>query len=156
MAIHDLRKAHPNRKYKTRAISEELYSFYQKDFERLAAAYEGKPKGITSAFLNPDGTPGPSFMELKLRSLLIKVRQHAQRTGRPLPPLPVFQMTSVGNHHDIVQALYTYTESPFLGDLARALGFDCGSIKTAVQPLLAAYTGAAAGKEKARELSRAN
>jgi hypothetical protein len=123
------------------------------EFERLAGISRGRAKGITPAFLQPDGTPGPSFLELKMRSLLIGALHYAERVGStagslPPPAAPLFQMTSVYNTDEIARTYDEYRESPLLADLIEATGIDITRAETGVQPLLAAYTHSEEGRPK--------
>ena len=63
---------------KNRSVSEELFELLKGDFERLAPDVSGEPKGVTPAFVQPDGTPGPSFLELKMRHLLLAIKRYQQ------------------------------------------------------------------------------
>src|SRR6056297_1039893 len=83
--------------YKKNAkLDESLLDLLGAEFQQLAGISRGRAKGITPAFLQPDGTPGPSFLELKMRSLLILALQYELRAGddaskRPDPAAPLFQ-----------------------------------------------------------------
>ncbi len=81
---------------KNRGFNHTLFDFYESRFKELAAPLRGRPKGATPAFVQPDGSPGPGFLELKMRALLLGAR-NARRLGTiyPIPPLlPMYQMTS--------------------------------------------------------------
>jgi UTP--glucose-1-phosphate uridylyltransferase len=133
---------------KNRAFNEALFAFYEKDFERLRSLFLDKPKGVTSAFQNRDGSPGPSFLELKLRALLLLSYRAARRRGAPPAAVPLFQMTSVLTDADIASFFRDCRKSPLVADLADAVGFDPAGIRTGVQPLVAAFTSADDGREK--------
>ncbi|MBN2354238.1 MAG: UTP--glucose-1-phosphate uridylyltransferase [Spirochaetales bacterium] len=140
---------------KNRAFNESLFAFYEKDFERLRGLFQDKPKGVTSAFQNRDGSPGPSFLELKLRALLLLSYRAARSTGARPAAVRLFQMTSVLTDTEIAAFFRGCARSPYLAELAEAVGFDPGDILTGVQPLIAAFTGADEGPEK-RIFSRAD
>lgn len=139
---------------KNRAFSEQLYEIAKDSFEAAAAEARGKPKGVSPAFIHPDGTPGPSFLELKLRSLLQLSLQYRQLFGRPvaddtsLGMLPVFQMTSEYTDVQLAEAFSTYSRSPLLRDLDIERHPAILSPLSARQPLIAAYTHSSAGTPK--------
>lgn len=129
---------------KNKALGQEVFELYQADLERLAPLFQGVPKGISPAFFQPDGTPGPSYLELKMRNLLILrllARWTAPTDG---PGLRAFQMTSGTTHEALAQAYQKYKHSHLLDDLIRETGFDITEFDTAQQGLVAAYTPAAA------------
>ena len=69
---------------KNSALDPALFGQVQPTFERLAELCRGRPKGLTPALVQPDGTPGPSFLELKMRNLLIEgpaLATHAECGG---------------------------------------------------------------------------
>jgi UTP--glucose-1-phosphate uridylyltransferase len=133
---------------KNRSFNEAVFGFYEKDFERLQGLFMDKPKGVTSAFQNRDGSPGPSFLELKLRSLLLLAWRAARVSGGKPTPIPFFQMTSALTDAAIGTFFRALAGSPLIRDLADAVGFSTGSILTGVQPLLAAFTGTDEGMPK--------
>ena len=121
---------------KNKAFNGELFQLLEKPFEKLAKLSTGKAKGITPAFLNPDGSPGPSFIELKMRSLLLN----------NCPSL--FQMTSFYNNESIENTYIEYNESPYLKDLISKKGINICQVETGIQPLLSAFTHSSKGKMK--------
>lgn len=131
---------------KNRGFDEELFQFLKEQFDPLAELCEGKAKGITPAFVNPDGSHGPSFMQLKMRSMLINALLYARAEGKPSypkelePTAPLFQMTSVYNTEQIAEAYATYRSSPFIRPLIEETGIDVTEAETGVQPLIAAFT----------------
>lgn len=140
--------------YKKNAkFAPDLLELVGEEFGRLADISRGRAKGITPAFLQPDGTPGPSFLELKMRSLLIQALDYRLDFGgppdtQPHPAAPIFQMTSTYNTDDIARSYDRYRASPMLADLIEATGIDITRVQTRVQPLLAAYTHSEAGRPK--------
>ncbi len=135
---------------KNRGFDEELFTLYREPFRNIAAAAAGKAKGITPAFTHPDGTPGPSFMELKMRALLIGIMAYQKATGdRDTSPLSLFQMTSISNDRQIREAYESYRKSPFLAELIEESGIDVTNARTGIQPLIAAYTHSRYGRPKA-------
>jgi hypothetical protein len=135
---------------KNHGFDAELFELYREPFREIAEIAAGKAKGITPAFTHPDGTPGPSFMELKMRALLIGIMAYQKATGdRESSPLPLFQMTSISNDRQIREAYESYRESPWLSDLISECGIDVTHARTGIQPLIAAYTHSTYGKPKA-------
>lgn len=133
-----------------------VFPILEKDFHQMADLCRGKPKGLTPAFLHPDGGPGPSFLELKMRSLLLDIqryRETAKQFGvtcpdHLLPLAPFFQMTSVFNDEEIAQAYREYKNSPYLISLISKTGVDITEVWGAPQPMIAAYTHSEIGKPK--------
>lgn len=139
---------------KNRSFSQELYEITRDSFSSAADLSRGRPKGTSPAFIHPDGTPGPSFLELKLRSLLIRSIQYRRRFGEysglngDLGMLPVFQMTSEYTDSEVAAALKEYRRSPLLEDLKPDDHPAILSPLTARQPLIAAYTHSSEGVPK--------
>jgi UDP-N-acetylglucosamine pyrophosphorylase len=145
---------------KNEALNKTLFDLLRVPFREAAGRAEGKPKGITPAYANPDGSPGYSFLELKMRNLLLETqrcRALAARFGvrprpgdaSPLTPLtPLFQMTSIFTNGDIAAAFREYRNSPLLKSLIAATGIDITQAETGVQPLIAAFTPSSAGERK--------
>lgn len=134
---------------KNRTFNDQLFNLYKPEFTRMAALCKGKAKGITPAFLQPDGKPGPGFLELKMRAALIKALQYeltAHVKSETL--LPMFQMTSVLNDRQIARTYKRYRGSPLLKELIRETGIEIGEMQTGVQPLLAAFTNSSRGPRK--------
>lgn len=124
---------------KNKAYGEALFSLYESQLRAQAQQYEGQPKGITPAFIHPDGTSGPSFMELKLRALLIQSLHYQWSTGKPGVPA-VFQMTSHTTDGPIAQRLKDYTRSPYLAPLLEPAGWKQLLVDTGIQGLIGTYT----------------
>ncbi len=122
---------------KNQGLSEGLFQVYQKDFETLAEKVRGQPKGITPAFIQPDGTPGPSFLELKLRHLRL-LNQASAQAGFEGPGLLLFQMTSEATDAPLREALERYQNSDYLIEGAYPLLLK--DTPTRVQNLLGTFT----------------
>ena len=136
---------------KNRSVSDELFELLRGDFDALAAQVTGKPKGVTPAFVQPDGSPGPSFLELKMRHLLLAVKNYQQEVGgagEVVRGAPFFQMSSVNNDDELTETYRAYRESPLLKDLIEETGFDITKPSTGVQPMIAAYTHSEEGRPK--------
>lgn len=133
---------------KNRSFNEQLFRVVRPVFDELADQCRGRAKGLTPAFLNEDGSPGPSFLELKMRALLIAALQwqclHGADGAGPL----MFQMTSVSNNGEVADAYRRYRDSPILAPLAEATGLVVADVPTGVQPLICAYTHSKHGRPK--------
>ncbi|MGM0431230.1 MAG: UTP--glucose-1-phosphate uridylyltransferase [Spirochaetota bacterium] len=121
-----------------------LFDIIQKPFERLAALCKDRPKGLTPAYINPDGSPGYSFLELKMRALLVLELRAMRKTGTAAR-IPMFQMTSDVTHDKLLAAFESYRHSPMLEDLIRETGDQITDVLSAKQPLIAALTPASEG-----------
>lgn len=134
---------------KNKDFDSKLFTICQQEFAAIASLCEGKAKGITPAFIHPDGTPGPSFMELKMRFILMEALEYQHLTGRKTHTLlPIFQMTSVLNDTQIRDCYRHYRESPLLQELIAATGIDVTEVRTGIQPMLAAFSHRSCGKPK--------
>ncbi|MFW5826795.1 MAG: UTP--glucose-1-phosphate uridylyltransferase [Alkalispirochaeta sp.] len=145
--------------HKNRSYNEELFELYREPFDRLSEEVQGKPKGITPAYLNPDGSPGASFLELKFRMVLqageryrMTAKEHGvtpprDTNGDPLEPgLPFVEMTSLFTDDALRAAYERYQDSDYLSRFSqRSAALDTAS---AVQPLLAAMTHSDEGRPK--------
>lgn len=143
------------------ALDPALFHRFQAEFERVARLARGRPKGVVPAFLNPDGGPGPSYLRLKQRALLLMVREWEEaecaRTGRRTRgcqapgggfPLRPFQMASVGNAAELGAYLSEASDDPLTASLMEESGCDAGRFLTGVQPMIAAFTHSAEGGRK--------
>jgi len=124
---------------KNQQLGAGLYSIYKADLERMAELAAGQPKGITPAFVQGDGTPGPSYLELKLR-VLCQINLAAKKAGFKGPGLQLFQMTSESTHGPLSRALAAYAASPALADLLVHSPRPLGDTPTAVQELVGTFT----------------
>ncbi len=134
---------------KNRGFSDALFDLLHDYFESLGEQVKGKAKGLTPAFVTEAGN-GPSFLELKMRSMLLLARRYIQETGKRLPDdfRPMFQMTSVNNDSEIASAYKQFRESPVLRDLITDTGVDITRVRTGVQPMISAYTHSDEGRPK--------
>lgn len=90
---------------KNQAFGLDVFSALEGPFEELAPLCEGRPKGITPAYINPDGSPGASFLQLKLRARLLAALAYRRKYGdSERPVLPLFQMTSLGTDAELSRA----------------------------------------------------
>ncbi|MFZ2635720.1 MAG: UTP--glucose-1-phosphate uridylyltransferase [Rectinemataceae bacterium] len=159
---------------KNRVFGAEVAAALAPGFEALAPLCRDRPKGLTPAYINPDGSPGASFLALKMRARLIAATRGAAKTGTadahdlhasgdravnagtadaPLF-MPLFQMSSSGNNAELKTAYAEAARDPFLAPLAARTGLDAASWSTGVQPMIAAFTHSSEGEPK-RVFSRA-
>ena len=129
---------------KNQALGSGLYAIYKAELEKMAEMAEGLPKGITSAFVQSDGTPGPTYLELKIR-VLCQMNLAAQRAGYDGPGLQLFQMTSQTTQEPLQRALASYAHTPLLADLVAYSPLPLSQTPTAVQDLVATFTTAKDG-----------
>lgn len=124
---------------KNQALGSGLYAIYRSDLEKMAAKTSGLPKGITPAFVQGDGTPGPSYLELKLR-VLCQINLAAKKAGIQGPGLTLFQMTSHSTDAALRQALAGYQTAGSLADLAEHSPGPFVDAPTAVQELIGTFS----------------
>jgi UTP--glucose-1-phosphate uridylyltransferase len=146
---------------RNRALDPGLFGRFEAEFERAAEMARGRPKGVVPAFMNPDGSPGPSYLRLKQRALLLMVREweaaESARRGRQIRgceapaggfPLRPFQMASVGNAAELGEYLARAADDELTAAPMRNSGCDVGRFLTGVQPMIAAFSHSCDGKEK--------
>ena len=142
---------------KNRGFSPALFELLAPEFERMAEVCGGRAKGLTPAFIQPDGGLGPSFLLLKMRSLLLTAAASREAIDRfdpgssarlPSPLLPFFQMTSVGTDEQLAAAYGEYRHDPLLAALIRSTGLDPTEAVGAMQPMIAALTHSELGRPK--------
>ncbi|MBN2344323.1 MAG: hypothetical protein JXX29_23510, partial [Deltaproteobacteria bacterium] len=119
-------------------FNETLYHICESQFESLQQVSSGKPKGVTPAFINLDGSHGPSFLELKMRGVLIEAMKAQMVSGNRSKALfPMFQMTSVYNNQEVLEAYEEYREREIIAPLMTETGLQITDFATGVQPMLA-------------------
>lgn len=123
-----------------------LYSLIHESFSKLAEIGEGLPKGLTPAYINPNGTPGFSFLELKTRALSVFSYRASKKTGIQ-ETLPIIQMSSGITHKPLIAFFSTIQQSPLIQEFTEA-GFPPFSVATEQQPLIAALTAETAGEQR--------
>ncbi len=134
---------------KNRGFSEKLMDLCNESFDTIAEMAKGRAKGITPACINPDGTAGPDYMELKFRGMLIRELIYREFTGTETSSGPaVFQMTSVNNNDEVLQAYKEYQNSPFLKELMEELRTDMTECRTGIQPMIGAFTHSKEGRPR--------
>lgn len=120
-------------KKKNFAIHPTLAELYRARLERVASHYAGLPKALAPAFYQPDGEPGPSFWELKVRHLVL--------LGLALGQTPeLFQMTSPATHPAMEEAWAKVKDSPWVGGLLGAGGGHLPRLSSRQQELIPAFT----------------
>lgn len=131
---------------KNRELDPAAFDLLRDEFDAAAALSKDAPKGVTPAFVAENGTMGPSFLTLKMRSLLLRAAEYRTLTGdESTPLLPFFQMTSEGTDKPLRDAYRRYAKDPLLEGLIGKNGVDPTQAIGAVQPLLAALTHSAEG-----------
>lgn len=130
-------------------FNETLFNICQPQFESMQAVSQGQPKGVTPAFINKDGSHGPSFLELKMRALLIEALKMQLLGKRKSAPLwPMYQMTSVYNNDQVSEFYKEYRKLDTIAPLIDETGLDITDVETGIQPMLAALTHSCEGKQK--------
>ena len=143
---------------KNLALGKEAFNAVEQGFEVLAPLCREIPKGMSPAYVNPDGSPGASFLELKMRARLLLAQRYSEKivAGRgekapaasPSPFLPLFQMTSLSNDGILSDYYATASFSPFLATLGERTGLEAAAWSTGVQPMIAAYSHSEEGRPK--------
>ncbi|MBN2618583.1 MAG: UTP--glucose-1-phosphate uridylyltransferase [Spirochaetales bacterium] len=134
---------------KNEQFNSEIYTSNKTFINELKPIYSGKAKGITPAFINPDKSTGPSFMELKFRYLLLQSKEYRNRTMRDDKNLfPVFQMTSSTNNDEIMNHYKELKNSYYLKDLLQNSSSNILNVISGIQPLITAYTHSSKGTIK--------
>jgi len=134
---------------KNAALGPGVFEAIRSGFELLAPLCDGRPKGVTPAYINPDGSPGESFLLLKMRAALLRAERYVERFGMPArPALPFFQMTSDGTDAQLADAYAVYAGHPWIATLIERAGTDPTRPRSARQPLLAAFTHSADGRPR--------
>jgi UTP--glucose-1-phosphate uridylyltransferase len=134
---------------KNLAFGQEVFDALAPGFASLAPLCRDRPKGLTPAYLEAEGSPGASFLLLKMRARLVAAARAASRGAKPDESfMPLFQMSSVANDGELASAYEGYAEHPFIAPLAKSLGIAGTSWATGVQPMIAAYTHSSEGRPK--------
>ena len=92
---------------KNQSFSLELFELFAEPFAALKRDFSHLPKALCPAFLHRDGSYGPSFMGLKLRSLLCNIQRRRMQNNNSTKPDAgagrFFQMTSELTHDALTQ-----------------------------------------------------
>ena len=131
---------------KNRELDPAAFELMEKEFDAAAAFSRDAPKGATPAFVAAGGTMGPTFLLLKMRSLLLRAIEYRTLSGDARTPvLQFFQMTSSGTDRALRDAYRAYATDPLIAPLMERARIDPTDALGAVQPLLAALTHSADG-----------
>lgn len=145
---------------KNLALGRDVFEVLSPAFHEIAPLCKDAPKGLTPAYINPDGSPGASFLELKMRARLLlasgaRARDSRGDGGTAQPAsassrefLPLFQMTSTSNNEVLAAAYERLSRSPFIAPLSERANILPASWHTGVQPMIAAYTHSSEGRPK--------
>jgi len=134
---------------KNASINADVFNAIKPIFDTLAPLCKDKPKGITPAYLNPDGSPGESFLMCKMRILVEHARTYHSLFGKPPRELlPFFQMTSDGTDDALREAYREYEQHPWLKKGMERTGTYPTRPRTAKQPLIAAFTHSSHGNPR--------
>jgi len=132
---------------KNRSLGAGVFEAVEPWFNLLAPLCQGRPKGVTPAYINPDGSPGASFIMLKMRAALLRASRYVERFGQPdRPVLPFFQMTSDATDLPLAAAYADYANDDWIAPLIAATGTDPTHPRSAKQPLVSAFTHASDGR----------
>jgi hypothetical protein len=139
---------------KNLALGRDTFDAVAPAFNAMAELCRDKPKGATPAYVNPDGSAGASFLELKMRARLLRARGAGiarctggiAASGREF--LPLFQMSSLGTDAALSAHYAAAKESPYLAALASELGMEAASWRAGVQPMIAAFSHSERGRPK--------
>ena len=113
---------------KNSSFSREIYDSCRKKFDAIREMYKDSPKGITPAYINSNGTDGASFIELKMRSFLLKIVRYRKLTGENSFSYPMFQMTSMQTDRALAEEYIKYRDSIYLKDLIEKAETDITSV----------------------------
>lgn len=125
---------------KNLALGKEVFAAVEPWFAALAPGVKDMPKGLAPAFINPDGSPGASFLELKMRASMLL-------SARISSPIPLFQMTSTTNDRILAGYHETLHRSPWLADLLHD-PYALPAWETGIQPMIAAFSHSSEGQVK--------
>lgn len=143
---------------KNLSLGQDVFDAVSSSFAIMAPLCKDLPKGITPAYINPDGSPGASFLELKMRARLLLALQASpigqdaieqkRRSDGSGEFLPLFQMTSQSNN-DVLSRYYLDAASfPLLKHIAVKGGADATNWHTGVQPMISAFSHSFEGRPK--------
>lgn len=110
-----------------------LAEIFRDEVERAAESLAGRPKALAPAFYQADGSPGASFLELKVRSLILLRRLLGGQA------IPLVQMTSPATHQPVMEAWQSLPQSPWIRDLIDSPD-ELPPLLTARQELISAFT----------------
>lgn len=130
---------------KNRALDPAAFEVLSSEFQRYAPLLHDLPKGMTPAYINPDGSPGASFLELKMRAKLLLAQSLKRKIYSSIPPIPLFQMTSTSTDAALSEYYPSLRNSSFLKGFIETGNIDSIEWMTGVQPLISAYSHSSEG-----------
>ena len=131
---------------KNSMLCPKIYPLFREKFGEQASVCMNKAKGVTPAYFNPDGSPGYSFLFLKLRMLLERKADYANSFGAlPDAILPAFQMTSVKTDAEIAAHIEQCVADTAFAATAKELGCPPVEMHTKSQKMMAALTHSSEG-----------
>lgn len=125
----------------------------EKDFDSRSIDIIGLPKALAPACYGEDGTPGPTFMELRIRAGMnlcsdyldfLRALGEELPPGSPIPCFPAFHMTSAGTSEALRRSLAFLARRSDMQAFAKLLGVNPCEFLEEVQPLIAAFTHSSA------------
>lgn len=139
---------------KNHGFDETVFDLYAEHFAPLSIRMKSQPKGLTPGFFGEDFTPGPTFIELKMRALLLAAKRRERLFGRDERTLyPMFQMTNAQNDSTVAGAYSQYRVSAGIAPLVKETGIEITNVATGIQPLIAAFTHSEEGEQRSLFMS---
>jgi hypothetical protein len=129
---------------KNQSFGPDLYTRLRIPLEQAARDFGHLPKGMTPAFFQQDNFPGPTYLELKVRHLLM-LNAAARMQGHHGPGLQLFQMTSQNTDAAIRNFWTELNGSAGIKEWLEFSPIPLISTPTAVQELVGTFTSAASG-----------
>lgn len=120
-------------------LSAPLFDLLNGEFHNIKRLCQSMPKSLTPAYITRDGAPGSSFLELKVRALLLRTLE-SRKVNSDKKSIGFFQMTSRSTDAPVREFFESIADAPLIRDISNDENFDFFSPDTAVQPLLAALT----------------
>ncbi|MCL2792819.1 MAG: UTP--glucose-1-phosphate uridylyltransferase [Spirochaetaceae bacterium] len=133
---------------KNSSYNESLFKYCEKLFLDLNKKYKNYPKGLAPAYIHSDYSVGYSFLELKMRSLLVKAKKYIETTGKRDLGHLLFQMASSNNNDQLAKKFKEFANSNIIKRLADETGIDITSPLSKIQPLIPAFTHSSFGNKK--------
>ncbi|HAX17627.1 MAG TPA: hypothetical protein DCY00_03400 [Actinobacteria bacterium] len=133
---------------KNNSFNRPLFKCSKDLFDNFSDKYKSYPKGLTPAYINRDYSDGYSFSELKMRSILLKIKKYKTLIGEADFRHSLFQMTSCSNNSQIEQGFKKYSGSSILKKLIDETDTDITDVLTGIQPMIPAFTHSSSGRTK--------
>ena len=132
---------------KNQAFGPELYERLRIPLEQAARDFGHLPKGMTPAFFHPNGKPGPTYLELKIRHLLM-LNAAAKKQGHSGPGMQLFQMTSESTDEAIGNFWSELNRCEGIKEWLEFAPRPLLATPTAVQDLVGTFTSETAGNPR--------